>query len=275
MGECMKIFMLFFAMVTLSLNVFSFNPDELFLNGYYHQDSVLTPGDGIIISAKVDGDYQNFILATFPQSFMDWNIKKRKQAINDIIEHKPPQLNGPHNGVVATYGYKRNDSLFALNNSVKGMGFIPKREMIKELISHLKSTQNESYAVKLEMIKNLYENVSKWFDLRGQLSLELYSERKFITQTFLNQAFNPVSTIVYLDIPSYKFKAITQLLDPHDPSLSGYEKDLVDYTNLIHSYFHGEFSKEFIAVVYWAVEIYDNSPGRLDARGLRIVPPMP
>ena len=270
----MKYGILFFAIMA-SFNVFSYNPDELFINGYYHQDEVLTPDEGIIIRAKVDGTYQNYVLAAFPKSFMDWNIKKRKQAINDIIEHKPPQLNGPHNGVVATFGYKRNDSLFALNNSVKGMGFIPRRDTIKELMMHLRTTQNEPYNVKLEVIKDLYENVEKWFDLHGQISLELYSESKFLTQTFLNQAYNPISTVVYLDIPSYKFKAITQLLDPHDPTLTGYARDLADYANLIHSYFHGEFTKEFIAVIYWAVEIYDNSPGRLDARGLRIVPPMP
>ncbi|OFZ53559.1 MAG: hypothetical protein A2328_11365 [Bdellovibrionales bacterium RIFOXYB2_FULL_36_6] len=272
----MKYNVLFLAItIMISWNVFSFNPDELFVNGYYHQDEVLTPEEGIIINAKVDGEYQNFVLAAFPPSFMEWNIKKRKQAINDIVEHQPPHLNGPHNGVVATYGYKRNDSFFALNNSVKGMGFIPRRDTIKELMINLKSTQNEPYNVKLGVIRDLYDNVEKWFDLHGQISLELYSERQFLTQTFLNQAFNPVSTIVYLDIPSYKFKAITQLLDPHDPTLTGYARDLADYANLIHSYFHGEFNKEFIAVIYWAIEIYDNSPGRLDARGLRIVPPMP
>src|SRR3989339_200225 len=137
----MKYNVLFLAItIMISWNVFSFNPDELFVNGYYHQDEVLTPEEGIIINAKVDGEYQNFVLAAFPPSFMEWNIKKRKQAINDIVEHQPPHLH-------------------------------------------------------------------------GQISLELYSERQFLTQTFLNQAFNPVSTIVYLDIPSYKFKAITQLLD--------------------------------------------------------------
>jgi hypothetical protein len=262
--------------VLISLNLFAFNPGDLFRSGYYHQDEVLTPEAGnIIVRAKVDGGYKNFVLAAFPKKFMRWNISSRNKAIDDILNGERPHLNGPHNGVVATNGYKRDDSLFALNNSVKGMGFIPKREKIKELMELLRSTQNSGHLEKLDMIKSLYANVESWFDLRGQLSLELYAQADFLTQTFINQAFNPVSTIVYLDIPSYKFKAITQLLDPHDPTLGDYEKDLADYTNLIHSYFHGEFTKQFITVVYWAIEIYDNSPGRSDARGLRIVPPMP
>lgn len=262
--------------LVLSLNLFAFDLDDLFRQGYYHQDEVLTPRAGeITISAKVEGEFRNYVLAKFTKKFMRWNIQRRKEAIDAIINHERPDLNGPHNGVVATYGYKRSDSLFAMNNSVKGMGFIPKREKIRELIDLLKSTDNTSPMEKLVFIKELYANVDYWFDLRGQISLELYSEAGFLTQTFINQAIHPVSTIVYLDIPSYKFKAITQLLDPNDPTLTGYAKDLAEYGNLIHSYFHGEFTKQFIAVIYWAVEIYDNSPGKLEARGTRIVPPMP
>ncbi|MEA1986280.1 MAG: hypothetical protein U9N76_02170, partial [Candidatus Marinimicrobia bacterium] len=113
------------------------------------------------------------------------------------------------------------------------------------------------------------------FDLNKQLSLELYSNPNFITQSFLNQLINPISTIVFLDAKSYKLKTIAQLIDPANPNLTDYEKDVVEYVNLIHSYFHGEFSIKFIGVIYHIIEVYDNSPGDKDAKGTRMMPPLP
>jgi hypothetical protein len=45
----------------------------------------------------------------------------------------------------------------------------------------------------------------------------------------------------------------------------------VEYTNLIHSYFHGEFSKDFIGLVCYVIEVFDNSPGKKEAMGRRVV----
>ena len=51
-----------------------------------------------------------------------------------------------------------------------------------------------------------------------------------------------------------------------------FEKDVVKYINLIHSYFHGDFNKKFIGVLYNIVEVYNSSPGNENGRGTRIVP---
>jgi len=45
----------------------------------------------------------------------------------------------------------------------------------------------------------------------------------------------------------------------------------VEYINLIHSYFHGEFSKKFIAVIYNVIEVYNSSPGRKEGMGKKMV----
>ena len=55
-------------------------------------------------------------------------------------------------------------------------------------------------------------------------------------------------------------------------NLTDYEKDVVEYINLIHSYFHGEFSKDFIAVIYNVIEVYNSSPGRKEGMGKKMVP---
>ena len=249
-------------------------------DGYFHQTNVITPEpEDSTIRAKVDSKWQEFTLLEFPEKFMKWNVERRIETIEIIKEmmsdkgmkSKGPELAGPHNGIVASYGFRREDSKFKLNNAVKGMGFLPKREKIKEIIKLLENTIDTPFPEKLEQLTFFYQNVDSLFDLNKQVSLELYSIPKFETQTFLNQMTNPISTIVFLDIPSFKLKTIVRLLHPNDPELSEYEKDVVKYINLIHSYFHGKFPKDFIAVIYYVVEIYDNSPGRMDAMGRRIL----
>ncbi|MCK4556377.1 MAG: hypothetical protein KAU47_02580, partial [Candidatus Aminicenantes bacterium] len=79
------------------------------------------------------------------------------------------------------------------------------------------------------------------------------------------------AAIVFLDIPCFELKVIVQLLHPEDPELTEYEKDMVEYVNLVHSYFHGKFDKKFIGTVYHIIEVYNNSPGK-NGRGVRIVP---
>ena len=256
-------------------------PSGFWKDGYFRQTNVITPESGEnTIRARVDGKWQEYTLQKFPEPFMKWNTERRKETIEVIKEmlaakgkpSKGPDLAGPHNGIVASYGYERKDSKFKLNNAVKGMGFLPKREKLKELIKLLNDTDDAPFPEKMKNLIFFYENVDSLFDLDKQVSLELYSTPKFETQTFLNQMTEPISTIVFLDIPSYKLKTIVRLLHSDDPNLTEYEKNVVRYINDIHSYFHGKFPRDYIAVIYYVVEIYDNSPGSMDAMGRRIVP---
>jgi len=242
-------------------------------DGYFVQQNIdISRLDEGIIRAEVDNVWQEYKISNLPEKFIKWNIAKRLETMTRFRNHQAPELSGPHSGMVATYGAKRKDSQFKLNNAVKGIGFIPKKEKIKQIIQMLEATKNNPFPAKLDTLTYLYNNAENIFDMSKQLSLELYTTHEFVTQTFLNQILNPVSVIVFLDIPSYKLKTIVQLIHPDNPNLTDYEKDIVKYANLIHSYFHGEFSTDFIAVVYNVVEVYDNSPGKKDAMGTRIVP---
>ena len=93
-----------------------------------------------------------------------------------------------------------------------------------------------------------------------------------LTQTFINQMLDPACVTVWLDIPTYKIKQIARLLHPLDPNLTDYERNVVRYINLIHRFFHGEYPRDCIAVVYYNVEVYDSSPGTMEGRGTRISP---
>ncbi len=224
------------------------------------------------ISAFVDGEWQEFELTNFPEIFMTWNIKTRIETLAGIIKGEMPNLEGPHNAIVATYGYRREDSRFRVNNAIKGCGFLPKREKIKEINEMLAETDTLHFMKKLEILTGMYEKADSLFDLNKQISLELYANPERGTQTFLNQMTNPTSVLVYMAIPTFKLKTITYLLHPENPDLTEYEKDVIEYINRIHSYFHGQFSKEFIAVIYNVVEVYNSSPGNENGRGSLIVP---
>ncbi len=253
--------------------------EDFFTDGYCRQTTAETALSGSpTVRAFVDGEWHDYKLVQFPKPFMDWNVERRLEYVDVITKlmtgesKEGPQLAGPHNGMVATYGYAGQGSQFKLNNAVKGMGFLPKAAKLDSMITLLRTTMEGPMPAKLKILEDMYKDAENIFDLDRQVSLELYAEPKFLTQSYTNQMLNPVSTIVFLDIPSYKIKTITRLLDPNDPALTTYEKQVVDYINLIHSYFHGKFPKDYIAVIYYVCEVFDNSPGRMDARGLKLLP---
>ncbi len=275
----LTLLVLFCALLTAKSVKLPQKPEDFFEDGYCKQTTAKTAlSSDKTISAFVDGKWHDYNLATYPKAFMEWNIQRRIEYMETIRKlykgesQEGPELAGPHNGMVATYGFAGQKSLFKLNNAVKGMGFLPRADKIDSVLTKLTETADISPIDKLDVLESMYNNAENIFDLDRQVSLELYSEPKFLTQSYTNQMINPVSTIVFLDIPSYKLKTIARLLDPADPNLTDYEKKVVKYINMIHSYFHGAFDKEFIAVIYYVVEVYDNSPGRMDARGLKIVP---
>ncbi len=225
-----------------------------------------------VIAAQIDGKWQEYKLKKVPDMFMKWNVQARNGYIEKIKNGQRPNLEGPHNGIIATYGYRREDSHFKLNNAIKGCGFLPKRENIKEIINKLEDTFDDGYMKKLEVLTSFYNNADSIFDKTKQVSLELYATPERGTQTFLNQMTEPTSVIVFMAIPTFKLKTIAYLIHPQNPDLTEYERDVVKYINLIHSYFHGDFDKEFIAVIYNVIEVYNSSPGNKNGRGTRIVP---
>jgi len=241
-------------------------------NGFFHQETVdMSKCEAGIIRARIDGKWQEYVIRELPDVFMEWDIKKRIETIEKISKGKMPDLSGPHNGIVASYGIGRDDTKFIVNNAVKGMGFIPKKEKLDTIIEFLRSTYDSNFTKKLDVLTSLYKDADNIFDRTKQVSLELYATPEFNTQTFLNEMGNPAVAIVFLDIPSYKIKGISQLLHPDDPKLSEYEIKIIEYVNLIHSYFHGDFDKKFITTVYHIVEVYDNSPGK-SGKGVRLIP---
>ncbi len=243
-------------------------------DSYFHQNNIdLKDYSKGTIRAEVDGKWQDFTVRALPDSFIDWSIKRRLETMERVKKNQMPELAGAHNGMVASHGLGRLDSKFTVNCAVKGMGFIPKPEKLEEIINLLTSTFNDSIDRKIAILESLYNNGKQIYDRTKQVSLELYSTPNFETHSFLNQMTDPGVSIVFLDFPSYELRCITQLLHPKDPKLTKYEKNVVEYINRIHDYFHGQAPRQSIAVIYHVTEVFNNTPGR--ARGKRVVPSVP
>ncbi|MCB5229445.1 MAG: hypothetical protein LHW44_05220 [Candidatus Cloacimonetes bacterium] len=264
-----------------SLDADAFDPSVFWQDGYCVQVTVKPPEpEDKSISALCDDKWQEFDFVPFPDSFWEWNTGRRMEYLEIFREMlakgpeatRSPALSGPHNGIVATYGAARADSRYRLNNAVKGMGLCPTSESIDELLELLTTNKDAEFAAKIEILDSLYQNAQELFSPYALVSLELYSQPDYNTQTFINQMTNPQCVTVFLDIPTFKIKQVARLVHPDDPGLSEYEAKVCRYVNLMHSFFHGEFPRDYIATIYYNTEIYDSSPGREDARGTRIEP---
>jgi len=220
------------------------------------------------IEARIDGIWGQYKIRELPQEFMDWNIESRIEALAGMREDRMPSLAGPHSASVASYGGGRLDTEFTVNNAVKGLGFVPKKDKIGEIIERLEQTKRAEMSEKFNILESIYKQ-KNLLDKTKQVSLELYTQKDFETHTFLNIMSNPSVSIVFLDMPSYEIRAVTRLIHPEDDSASAEEKKVVHYVNLIHDYFHGESWRKSIAMIFHVIEVFDNSPAR---RGVRVTP---
>lgn len=246
----------------------SFWKDSMFV-----QESVDMSGyEKGIINAQIDGAWRLYTVKKVSEAFAQWNTEKRLEFLEKIKTGKMPGWGGPHSGAVATYGLRRRDSRFTINNAIKGIGLAPKDENLDAAIDRLKSTYENSMPEKMDVLKSFYEKPD-FFDWRKQTSLELYATPDFETHTFLNVMENPIATLVFVDIPSFELRTIARIVHPEDKTALPSEKKLLEFVNLAHEYMHGKFSRYFPLLLFYVVEEFDNTPG--SKRGIRTVPELP
>lgn len=252
--------------------------DEFWAEGSFHQTKVDASQEASgIIRAYLDGRWDEFRTIELPQQFMDWNLSARLDVLENISlmfsgeGGSPPSLAGPHNAAMATWGAERADSRLEINNAFKGMGLCPRREVIKDLLEEMENLLSGGMSPRLDYLINLYSDAGK-FDLTKMISLELYSTPEFETHTFLNLMERPTTSLVFLDSKSYEVRGIGQLIAPNDSEASEYALDIVKYTNMAHTLFHGEFPRIFPGILVHITAVFDNTPGT--GRGVRIAPPL-
>lgn len=233
----------------------------------FHQDCVdASEEQSGHVRARVDGAWREFTLCDLPRSFMQWNLEARLDMLSglgDLVAGRggaPPSLAGPHNAAMATVGHRRQDSVLEVNNAFKGMGLCPRRDIIRDKIGMMTESMSAPMGEKLEFLQDMYRDPGN-FDLTKLISLELYSTPEFETHTFLNLMSEPVTSLVFLDRKSYEVRGIGQLVHPDDAGAGDYPRSIVEYTNIAHSYFHGDFPRLFPGILVHVVEVFDNTPG--------------
>ncbi len=252
--------------------------EEYWTEGSFTQDTVDASMEAQgIIKACLDGRWEEFQTVTLPQAFMDWNLTSRLDVLDNIAMMfsgeggSPPSLAGPHNAAMATWGGRRADSLLTINNAFKGMGLCPRRDLIKDRMTEMEELSAGGMGERLQFLRDLY-STSDNFDLTKMISLELYSTSEFETHTFINLMERPTTSLVFLDSKSYEVRGIGQLVAPEDPRAGEYARDIVRYTNMAHSFFHGDFPRLYPGILVHITSVFDNSPGT--GRGVRIAPPL-
>ncbi len=243
--------------------------------GSFRQDCVDASREAEgIIRARLDGTWSELETVELPEAFLDWNLSARREVLDSISQMLggrggPPSLAGPHNAAMATTGALRADSRLRVNNAFKGMGLCPRRDLIGDVMEDMQAAMGSGMDRRLEMLDELYSDPGN-FDLTKMVSLELYTTEEFETHTFLNLMEHPATSLVFLDSSSYEVRGIGQLVSPGDPEAGAYARDIVDYTNMAHSFFHGEFPRLFPGILVHVTAVFDNSPGT--GRGVRIAP---
>jgi len=252
--------------------------EEFWTGGTFRQDTVDASMEANgLVRAYIDDRWEDFQTIRLPQSFMDWNLSKRLETLENISllfsgeGGSPPSLAGPHNAAFATWGGKRADSRLEINNAFKGIGLCPKRDRIKDLITKMEEMNSYDMGSKLQYLTELYSDADN-FDLSKIISLELYSTPEFETHTFINLMEHPTTSLVFLDDKSYEVRGIGQLVAPDDTQAGEYPVDIVKYTNKAHSFFHGDFPRMFPGILVHVTSVFDNTPGT--GRGVRIAPPL-
>lgn len=252
--------------------------EEFWTEGRFVQSTVDASREAEgIIRALLDGQWMDFQTLELPAAFMEWNLSARLGVLDNISsmfsgeEVSPPSLAGPHNAAMATWGGRRADSTLEINNAFKGMGLCPRRELIKDLMNEMEQLMTGGMGQRLQFLVDLYSSQDN-FDLTKMISLELYSTPEFETHTFINLMERPTTSLVFLDSKSYEVRGIGQLVAPDDPQAGEYATDIVKYTNMAHSFFHGDFPRLYPGILVHVTAVFDNTPGT--GRGVRIAPPL-
>jgi len=248
---------------------------EYWTAGSFRQETVdaSREAEGVVRARLSDG-WTDMETVELPDAFMDWNITARREVLDTIEammsgQGGPPSLAGPHNAAMATWGGKRRDSRLSVNNAFKGMGLCPRRDLIGGYMERMRETTDSPMPEKLALLREVYSS-RRNFDRTKLITLELYSTPEFETHTFINLMACPATSLVFLDRKSYEVRGIGELVGPDDVEASRYARDVVEYTNLAHSYFHGDFPRLFPGILVHVTAVFDNTPGT--GRGVRIAP---
>lgn len=208
-------------------------------------------------------------MSEIPKKFIDWAYHQRAK----IVRRQASGEDVPHHEIFL--GFTRHtptvisDGPAGLNGSVKGVGFIPKREYIDEILQkyilHINSPLDESYSQRgLTLLAELVWGEGKEeiidFDFVGTLELAK-------AHTWANLCENPQATLLFYEPPMISFEVRCEV-EIHENGI------IHDFLNAQHDVYHHPNPpswKNKPAYLFRIKEIFDNSVGK-NAFGKKIYP---
>lgn len=132
-----------------------------------------------------------------PDSFLDWLASSRVSLLEDLKAGKPMRYFSAHLPVMATW---RDGDPFPVNMTVKGIGLIPREEVLQHFtdifegaIAEARSMQwEESMQKRVEVMNRLYRDTLN-FDPSLLGGLEI-----FAGTAFANMMENPFASLLYV-----------------------------------------------------------------------------
>jgi len=204
-----------------------------------------------------------------PRKFIDWAFHQRAELVRrqargeDVPESEIFLGFTRHTPAIITYGPA------GLNGSIKGIGFIPKKEFLEDnlekYLGHIHSPVDDNYSHRgLGLLSKLVwaEGRESIIDFEKLGTLELAK-----AHTWENLLQNPHATLLFYEPPMISFEVRCDV-EIHEEGV------IHEFLNAQHDVYHhpnpSSWSKK-PAYLFMIREIFDNSVGR-NAFGKKIYP---
>ena len=169
------------------------------------------------INVSRDHEEHTFNKEKLPQPFFEWQSTARMEMINTLQKSGSAAVKSQpaHLPVLASW----NDGFFSINLTTRGVGLLPKMEVVERFIllfeQAVEETQNDPWEVtldrRLQALREFYCDEA-FFDPWMLGGLEIFDG-----QTLQNLQSNPFCALLFTGdaprYPSYQFNAIAELID--------------------------------------------------------------
>jgi hypothetical protein len=244
------------------------------------------------IWAKVDGWWQKFPIRELDENFVSWFLDAQLDFYDRLRNPDREIANGGHHSPnIATYSNRRTgryDSMFHLNNAIKSVALVPKREYIDEYIgAYEEKLETGGGPYSIEWKEERLRDVDYW-DPSILASTDLVSGQTDNMENFgfkeshylLNTMANPVANLSYLDLwnledhSHWEVRGIavnSHWNDPEPDELMEKYRKCILYPHKVQ---HGG-PTNFIGCVFYVTELFDDSPSdKPPGWGTRVIPPV-
>lgn len=169
-----------------------------------------------------------------PDEFIEWQIERRKEGIQDLLLGKGSGYEA-HLPVMSTYGSKG----FKLNLAVKGVGLLPREDLIIDYVKEwallinncISSGWNKTGKKRLESLLNFYSS-PEIFDKESLVSIEMYG-----TKTYNNIKKNKTCALLFTDLG---YKDLVSYQVNCKVKIKQFPDKVYRYAVLLHSLFHSK-----------------------------------